>query len=763
MMKHLLLPLLLIGLLMQPAQPARAQAPAPEGGFGYSMGYVTYDWEELYGQAGVSEVQFASDDDAVSCVPDQTGYCAPTPIPLGLDFPFFENTYSDVYVSINGVLLFGEPPVNSYRLNDAIPRDFPPQNIIAIYWDDLILDAAAGAVYYKNYAAPCPVGNIASACTIIEYYQVLKFGEEGSQPFNIEAILYANGDIRIGFQGLPQLTDECTVGIEDDQGVTGHQFIYNQTGLAPTTMLQFTYPGVGYRVKAFPLVSGAFLNERQIDLPFTLRNTGTETDTYTFSYALMPGSQGTADGWTFSFIDSNGNPITGGLTLQPGLLSQQEIRLRITAPETAQRGDYAQAQINIQSPNIAPYTIIRQTSVAAPFTLISLDTNRIQVHYQLEHKTYRGPVFTGYTGGSVALAHQTEAIYLPYWTQLGVDLADNIYINALIARLNVVGNNIGPRPLYQHSQQTLGARDESTMLASIPDGLGAAVFLRRSNPEWIAINYARLSLTGRALGDPIVLMDNDGLNTRQLASPAVTVLPDNRFLVTWDYYDTNISDLSIGDIYYAVLNNDGSLAVPPTSLTSAVYGGPIYDNTSLLPLANGQVLVVYQRYDEALSVLNLVYRVLTPGGSTGTEILIEADVDLTQVDLAMLSDNHPLLAWVAKDMEDEFSEARFAVLNADASDFVLEPTALPQPDERPAEKLSVAADTQGNGVLVWGEVYTQRLYYTLVNSSGTVLTPPMTFRQAVPDRLLLLASDGGSLAYCPDVLTWNLSLPAVLK
>jgi len=763
MMKRLLLPLLAIGLLVHIIQPARAQSPVPEAGFGYSVGYVTYDWEELNGQPGVTEVQFASDDDAISCLPDGTGYCTPTPIPLDLEFPFFENSYPEVYVSTNGLLLFGEAPVISYRINYAIPRDFMPQDIIAVYWDDLILDTATGAVYYKNFAAPCPVGGLATACTIVEYYNVKKYGEEAAPTFSVAAILYADGNIRIGFQGLPLTPNECTVGIEDDQRITGHQFIYNETGLAPATMLQFTYPGAGYRVKAFPPISDAMLNNYQVDLPFTLRNTGTVADTYTFSYSLVPGSRGPADGWTFTFIDASGNPITSGLTLQPGLVSQQEVRLRVTAPDTAQRGEYARVQIFVDSPNIAPYSLMRQTAVAAPFSLISLDTNRIQIHYQTSLQSYRGPVFLGYTGGPVGMAHQSEAIYLPYWTRAGVDQGGKIYLNSVVARINAMGNRIGPRPLDDHRLDTLGVRDESAMLATTPGGYGAAVFIRRSSQPTTTINYVKVSTSGGALAEPFVLMDNAGLATRTLGHPAVTALSDQRFVVTWDYYDTNTEDQSIGDIYYAVLDNNGNLVTPPTSLTGAVYDGPIFSDASLLPLAGDKVLVAYQRYDDTTKMVDLVYRVLTPGGSTGSETVIESNVRPSLVDMVLLAENHPLLGWVSQDLLGEYAEVRYAVLNADASSFVSAPTSLIQMDQRPAEKISVASDSSGHGILVWGEIYTQRLYYALVDSAGGVVTPPMAFRQAAPQRQLFLAASGSSLAYCPDTLTWKIALPSVMK
>ena len=762
MMKRTFLSLLLICLLTTGIQTARAQTPAPEGDFGYTVGYVTYDWEELQGQADVGEVLFLSYDDALSCAIDQTGYCTPTPIPLGLDFPFFENTYSELYVSINGLLLFGGSQSDPYLVNRPIPRDFSPQDIIAPYWDDLELDPVDGAVYYKTFAN-CPVGDSASACAIVEYYHAKKYAEASAPTFNFEIVLYPSGNLRIGYQSLPLTIDQCTVGIEDDQGIYGNQVYYNQTGLQPATMLQFTYPAPGYRLKAFPVVSGAFLNNYQVDLPFTLRNAGTFQDTYTLSYTLLPGSQSPADGWTFTFIDSTGAPITGGVTLSPGLLSEQEIRLRVTAPDTALRGDYARIQIDIDSPNVSPFTIYRQAAAPAPFTSVSLDTNRVETRFQTLLRNYTGAVFLGYTGGQVAIAHQSEAIYLPYWTRLGENQTGLRYYNTVVARVNAVGNRIGPRPLDDHRYDVLGVRDEEAYLAMAPNGSGAAVFVRRTTQPLTSVDLIRVSSSGSPIGEPLTLMDNFGSDGRQYNRPVVTALSDNRFVVVWTFFDVNELDESLSDLYYAVLDSAGNVIHSPAPITNAVYGGLLYSDASVVTMAGDNVLVVYQQYNETTGDASLLYRILDPDTGPGAQQALATAAQPSIADIAVLDQNNILVAWVDRGASDDFYQAQYAVLNASASGFVLPPTVLAQPDQRPATRLSVTADSQGNGVLVWGEVYTQRLYYTLVNSSGTVLTPPMTFRQAVPDRLLLLASEGGSLAYCPDVLTWKLTLPAVLK
>jgi hypothetical protein len=47
--------------------------------------------------------------------------------------------------------------------------------------------------------------------------------------------------------------------------------------------------------------------------------------------------------------------------------------------------------------------------------------------------------------------------------------------------------------------------------------------------------------------------------------------------------------------------------------------------------------------------------------------------------------------------------------------------------------MSVTADANGNAVITWQDFYYEthnHMYYTLINSSGTVLTPPTIFRSS---------------------------------
>ncbi|HOU03565.1 MAG TPA: gliding motility-associated C-terminal domain-containing protein [Bacteroidales bacterium] len=73
------------------------------------------------------------------------------PFEIGFDFTFFGNTYSQFYVSANGLVLF-DAPTDAYNTEATIPTAAIPNNYIAPFWDNLsILDV--GNVMYSTVGA----------------------------------------------------------------------------------------------------------------------------------------------------------------------------------------------------------------------------------------------------------------------------------------------------------------------------------------------------------------------------------------------------------------------------------------------------------------------------------------------------------------------------------------------------------------------------------------------------------------------------------
>jgi hypothetical protein len=182
-----------------------------------AFGYTWIDSDESGGPM-YSWVDITSTGTQVSLGDDD----AEGPIALGFNIPFYENAYSEIYISSNGVLSFGGGVTTVS--NTAIPDSDAPNNMIPVWWDDLD-PTEGGAVYYYYDAS--------SARFIVSWVGVPNYhysGGTGSLTF--QAILYANGLITLQYGVMDPGDDAAglagaTIGIENSNGTDGLQVVHN--------------------------------------------------------------------------------------------------------------------------------------------------------------------------------------------------------------------------------------------------------------------------------------------------------------------------------------------------------------------------------------------------------------------------------------------------------------------------------------------------------------------------------------------------------
>ena len=142
-------------------------------------------------------------------------------LPLGFDFTFYGQSYSQIYVSSNGLVLF-EGGSTRYS-NDAIPNGRAPNAYVAPFWDDLAPNSSGAGVYYLV------TGESPNRKAIIEWYNVPVYGQ--SERLTFEAVLF-EGSNRVVFQyasvaGERGIGNEATVGIENADGSEGIAYLYD--------------------------------------------------------------------------------------------------------------------------------------------------------------------------------------------------------------------------------------------------------------------------------------------------------------------------------------------------------------------------------------------------------------------------------------------------------------------------------------------------------------------------------------------------------
>ncbi|MBL7085611.1 MAG: choice-of-anchor D domain-containing protein, partial [Candidatus Cloacimonetes bacterium] len=177
--------------------------------FGYTWidsdepGGPNFEWEDI-SATGININGNMSDDNVSG------------PYPLGFEFPYYENTYTEFYVSSNGFIRFEYNPDSGCCSGQPIPFADGLDNIIAWAWRD---GYPFGNTYYKNFADK----------TIIQFDEYGLCCSEGNGSATVEIILYSNGRIKINYLELTgnYTNGNQSIGIENSNGTDGLQVAFN--------------------------------------------------------------------------------------------------------------------------------------------------------------------------------------------------------------------------------------------------------------------------------------------------------------------------------------------------------------------------------------------------------------------------------------------------------------------------------------------------------------------------------------------------------
>lgn len=160
------------------------------------------------------------------------------PYPIGFDFEFYGNTYSELNISTNGLITFGYR--TSTLSNTNIPSSSTPNDYIAPYWDDLCVDYSVyndGSILYETS------GTAPNRQMVIEFYEISRWTSSSLMTF--EVILNETGEIWFQYLDLSGMTgDSATVGIENSTGTAGCEYSTNTAALVDGLAVMFDVSGV---------------------------------------------------------------------------------------------------------------------------------------------------------------------------------------------------------------------------------------------------------------------------------------------------------------------------------------------------------------------------------------------------------------------------------------------------------------------------------------------------------------------------------------
>jgi hypothetical protein len=184
----------------------------------YTVSTISYNWVEINpaypGALHGTNSGLNSDDQNVG------------PFNLGFAFPFFSGqTFTSVRMCSNGWASFTSS--GTVYVNVTIPNTADPNNLMAIYWDDMYMGTGHGAAFYY-YDAP-------NSRFIMEWDSIGKYPSSVTgDNFTFEIILHADGTMDYMYKsvvpGSATPFPNATVGIENSSGQLGNLCTFNGSG-----------------------------------------------------------------------------------------------------------------------------------------------------------------------------------------------------------------------------------------------------------------------------------------------------------------------------------------------------------------------------------------------------------------------------------------------------------------------------------------------------------------------------------------------------
>jgi hypothetical protein len=142
--------------------------------------------------------------------------------PLGFPFPFYDDEFdslkiaSDGWISFSDILPCYEDSFLCYK-NKSLPWLWGPYQLLAPFWDDLILVDSSALYYYSN-----------ADSVIVSFINLHHWGQANSGPYTFQVILTRTGEIKFQYLHVHDSLYSATVGIQNQDGTVGLQVLKDE-------------------------------------------------------------------------------------------------------------------------------------------------------------------------------------------------------------------------------------------------------------------------------------------------------------------------------------------------------------------------------------------------------------------------------------------------------------------------------------------------------------------------------------------------------
>lgn len=165
---------------------------------------TTFAWEAV----GPGSASLPGGDDLYTCG-----------LPIGFDFSFYGVKQQQFCASTNGFLAFDPMSSSSFINQCPLPNPMSINNIIAVVWDDLIVEKMA---YETRGQAP-------NRRLVFTWQGARRFGAFTGRLAEFQVILYERGPIKMQYRDAGTLTGaDSTTGLENQTGTVGVNYACNQ-------------------------------------------------------------------------------------------------------------------------------------------------------------------------------------------------------------------------------------------------------------------------------------------------------------------------------------------------------------------------------------------------------------------------------------------------------------------------------------------------------------------------------------------------------
>lgn len=656
-------------------------------------------------------------------------------------FNYYElASITTAYVNVNGFISFDPVPTRYTQFNKPFPTDFAPNNLIAAFWYDLGLNNldSTSLIYSQLFSG-------VDGHTVIQWNNVVA-GGYGVITFQI--VLYENGDIIFSYKPKIGSFSGVTAGIEDPDGADGLNYSIPDLSSGKTVLITRPLPSV--HVKARPQVSSAMLENGAAWYRVRVYNTtdGTLPSYTSDNYNLattIESSFPTAPPypWSVTFYDPTCSSIITTLdSLDKG--TSRELCIRVSAGGELTPGYYSRLKVTLTSQDnpLRSSKIYLHSAISAPFVQLFQDNaDGLNLDLSSSASWLSQNVADPYNGSAMSMNLLWPGHYIISWFESGLIKYRlyNQFQHSFGPTYQIIGSSSVSGHGVDFSPAVTGSRDGKIGFLYIVNSylFETDHYRVKSNIYFSVLNSSGVIYPGypKNITNNNFYLDlklSTPENVPNFQEPRIVKAGTNAFALIWrkTMYDAENTPYDL--IQYAIANTDGS---DPYNYDEI----PGWDdqNRYVYPaeasLKDGRFIIGFCNYTGANNPYRINYFVLNSDGSgiAGSPTVIP-DTDATDIDIVQLSDGKVIFAW----SNNSTRKSAFAILGNDLNTLVVSPTDLSyedyagHPNYRSTGDISVTSDTRHNAILTWEDTdWQEQLYYAVVGSDGTLITPPMLYRK----------------------------------